>query len=72
MTSESGEDYDISSPVEESTNVNIKENWFELIGNDLKGRVPVYGSDWTVENGEQLKKIAAATLFAYFTSVLPG
>mmetsp|Transcript_5042 Transcript_5042/g.11855 ORF Transcript_5042/g.11855 Transcript_5042/m.11855 type:complete len:618 (-) Transcript_5042:282-2135(-) len=49
-----------------------KEAWFEGIATDLKLRLPLYGSDWTVESSAQAQKILAATLFAYFTSVLPA
>lgn len=62
------------NPVEEAAKSSVakRERWFESIHSDLKGRLPVYASDWTVESSEQLKKIAAAALFAYFTSVLPA
>jgi len=49
-----------------------RERWFGGIGLDLAVRLPLYRSDWTVANSEEAKKIAAATLFAYFTSVLPA
>ena len=49
-----------------------KEKWFEGIANDVKGRLPFYVSDWTIETSEEAKKIVASTLFAYFTSVLPA
>jgi hypothetical protein len=49
-----------------------RERWFSGIGLDLAGRLPLYKSDWTLANSEEAKKILAATLFAYFTSVLPA
>jgi hypothetical protein len=49
-----------------------RERWFGGIRLDLAVRLPLYMSDWTVASSEEAKKIAAATLFAYFTSVLPA
>ena len=50
----------------------LREAWFEGLIRDFSVRRPLYISDWTVETPEEAKKIAAATLFAYFTSVLPA
>lgn len=49
-----------------------RERWFDGINLDLAARLPLYKSDWTITDNEQAKKIFAATLFAYFTSVLPA
>ena len=49
-----------------------QERWLDGIKLDLAARLPLYTSDWTISNNEEAKKILAATLFAYFTSVLPA
>jgi hypothetical protein len=46
--------------------------WGEDIANELRLRLPLYASDWTITTELEFKKIVAATLFAYFTSVLPA
>jgi hypothetical protein len=48
------------------------QRWFQGIIDDVNNRLPVYASDWTVESLQTARKIFAATLFAYFTSVLPA
>lgn len=53
-------------------NVEGEGCWFEGIKSDLRLRLPLYISDWTIDSWEEARKILAATLFAYFTSVLPA
>ena len=65
---------DASCQIEEATEdkVPTKQQWFQGIGDDIRIRLPLYFSDWTIESPKVARKIVAATLFAYFTSVLPA
>jgi hypothetical protein len=49
-----------------------REGWFEGISADFMRRAPLYPSDWSIGSPQEARKIFAATLFAYFTSVLPA
>jgi len=46
--------------------------WMVGIRSDLAARMPLYINDWTCPVGRQLGRVASASLYAYFTSILPA